>query len=568
MNSQAIQTKNSRYSSLYRKFILITLFCSLAPLLLAGWAIHVHYSGFARERIMHMFLTRVNYHRDMIGLFLAEIENRLVFLTQTLSVQSLTREKFLAGVLDRINQKAWVLTDIGIIDDTGSHLAYVGPYELKDKNYAHTAWFKEVMEKDRYISDMFMGFRREPHFVVTVAKEEAGRKWILRATVNSEQFRSLVKGIRMGKTCEVFLLNREGVHQIAPPNGKGIMTSMDGFKAGAHQPGGVRIMDSLERGISLKKASCGAWLSDPDWLLMVRMNASELFEEVRHANRFTMAFLHLSALIILLVVLWVTHHMVTTLEMRDREAEEMNRQLMQAGKLASIGELSAGVAHEINNPLAIIMTEGQILKEAHENRPHPDGGFARRLDRSLNQINIQILRCKKITRNLLKFSQRTRSVNETIDINLFLKEVIDLMEREAKSDGIRFESDFYRELPPIFSDPSLLQQVFLNLINNAIDSHEGKPKGKICLSTRTAGGGQGVEIRVSDTGSGIDPQDLDHIFDPFFTTKPPGKGTGLGLSICHSIVDQLGGSIQVQSGPGIGTTFTLTFPLTLSPKAA
>ncbi|WP_022666439.1 sensor histidine kinase [Desulfospira joergensenii] len=564
MNPHSMPIKASRYNSLYRKIILLTMVCSLVPLLLAGWAINIHYSGFARERIMNMFQTRVEYHRDMIELFLKENQNRLAFIAESLSMTSLIREDHLAEVLARINREAWILSDIGIIDDTGAHRAYVGPYDLMDKNYANTPWFREVMEKGKYTSDMFMGFRKEPHFVMTVSKKEAGRTWILRATVNGERFRSLVKGIRIGRSGEVFLLNSQGIHQITPPDGGSIMTFMKGFQAEEHQNPGIRIFKTSERGISVKKVSCQARLSDPRWLLMIRMNASELFEEINHAKRFTMTFLHLSALIIFLVTLLMTHHMITTLRKRDREAEEMNRQLMQAGKLASIGELSAGVAHEINNPLAIIMTEGLLLRDANNREPHPSPVFSRQMKSSLNQIDTQLQRCKRITRNLLKFAQRTRSIIEPVDINLFLREVIDLMEREAKSDGIRFDSRLDRALPPILSDPSQLQQVFLNLINNAIEAHEKKGHGVITLATQRAEDGQGVTISVADTGSGIEPHDLDHIFDPFFTTKAPGKGTGLGLSICHTIVEQLGGSIQVKSRIGTGTTFILHFPLTLS----
>ena len=567
MNPHPMPTTNKSYNCLYRKFILSALVCSLAPLILAGWAINAHYSGFARERIMQIFQTRVNYHRDMIQLFLKEIGNTLVFISETLSIPTLAREDALARVLDKINRKDWIITDIGIIDDKGNHLAYVGPYDLKDKNYARSAWFKEVMEKGIHISDMFLGFRQEPHFVMTVVKEESGRKWILRVTVNSERFRSLVKDIRMGNTCEVFLLNRNGVHQVTPPDGKKIMTAMDSFTAGEYPDSGtIRTIEARERGILIEKVSCGAWLFDPDWLILVRMNTSELFEEVRHANRFTLSFLLLSALSILLIVLWVSRHMITTLQQRDSQAEEMNRQLMQAGKLASIGELSAGVAHEINNPLAIIMTEGQLLREAHDRHPHPDKAFVRQMAGSLTQIDTQLRRCKRITRNLLKFAQRTRSVVEKVDINKFLNEITDLVEREAKSEGIQFEKTFGKELPPILSDPSLLQQVFLNLINNAIQAHEGLSKGVVTLSTSLAEKGFGVKITVSDTGTGIGPNDLDHIFDPFFTTKAPGKGTGLGLSICHSIVEQLDGNIKVQSRPGAGTTFTLNFPLALSAR--
>jgi two-component system NtrC family sensor kinase len=137
------------------------------------------------------------------------------------------------------------------------------------------------------------------------------------------------------------------------------------------------------------------------------------------------------------------------------------------------------------------------------------------------------------------------------------------MEREARASGIKFFSEFDGNLPLLMSDPSQLQQVFLNLITNAIDAHEGRPYGTIRLTTvyRSGEGAEGAEVIVADTGSGMPPEIIERIFDPFFTTKPEGKGTGLGLSICFSTMRRLGGSISVESRQGEGTTFTLFIPL-------
>jgi two-component system NtrC family sensor kinase len=271
-------------------------------------------------------------------------------------------------------------------------------------------------------------------------------------------------------------------------------------------------------------------------------------------------FLHLSALTILLVSILTTRHLVKVIRDRDAEADQLGRQLMEAGKMASLGELSAGVAHEINNPLAIILTERQILLDILDQTEHLDEGFKKELMDSLNQMDVQINRCKRITHNLLRFSRRTRSVVEKIDLNSFLEEVVELMEREARSSGIKFQTDLDETLKPVLSDPSQLQQVFLNLITNAVDAHDGKPYGTVRISTRADDEHQKARIVFADTGSGIPKEILGKIFDPFFTTKAVGKGTGLGLSICYSIMQRLGGSITVKSEVGQGTEFTLTVP--------
>lgn len=233
--------------------------------------------------------------------------------------------------------------------------------------------------------------------------------------------------------------------------------------------------------------------------------------------------------------------------------------------MASLGELSAGVAHEINNPLAIILTERQILLDLAEHMPDMGQDFREQLSDSLEQIDIQVNRCKRITHNLLRFSRRTRSVIETVDINDFLQEVVELMEREAKTSGIKFITTLDENVRPILSDPSQLQQVFLNLITNAIDAHDGKPYGTVRITTEADNKKKQIKIVFSDTGSGIDKQNLSKIFDPFFTTKAVGKGTGLGLSICYSIIQRLGGNITVKSEVGEGTEFTLFLPYELPP---
>jgi two-component system NtrC family sensor kinase len=551
------------YSRLYRRFVFLTIICSLVPLLLVGWAISVHYTNFAKDRVTSLFRTRVDNHRKMIELFLRERTSRLQLTAYTHSKGYLGQASNLAHVFEIMNRDYGSITDLGIINNQGRHLAYIGPYDLMDKNYSSAFWFKEVMEKGIYISDMFLGFRKVPHFIIAVMRSEGGEKWILRATIDTEVFRSLVENVRIGKTGEVYLLNKEGVYQTSPRFGGRIMEKApfragpvhDNIEISALKPDGKEPKKDFPEQVVAK-----AWLKEPKWVLVVRQDYSEAFNEVNHANYATLIFIHLSAATILLVSILITKHMINVIKKRDLEADQLNEQLMQTSKLASIGELSAGVAHEINNPLAIVLTERQILLDMVDQTPSLDKDFEKELIGSLAQIDHQVQRCKNITHNLLRFSRRTKSLIETVDLNAFLKEVIDLMEREAKTSGIKFFSDFDSDLSTVLSDPSQLQQVFLNLITNAIDAHDGKPYGTIRITTRSDERNRGVQIIISDTGCGISQENMTKVFDPFFTTKPVGRGTGLGLSICYSIMKQLGGEISVRSEPAKGTEFTLFLP--------
>jgi two-component system NtrC family sensor kinase len=252
--------------------------------------------------------------------------------------------------------------------------------------------------------------------------------------------------------------------------------------------------------------------------------------------------------------------MIDIIKKQDKDTDSLNKQLVQAGKLASLGELSAGVAHEINNPLAIILTESQVMRDTIDEATGLNDAAKAELIDSLSQTESQVHRCSLITQSLLKFSRRNKSQREMVNLNVFLEEVIRLMDGKAKGMGIHFALDLEKDIPSFPSDPSLLQQVFINLINNAADAHEGKPYGTISIGTRADNRRNGVEITVGDTGSGISPEIMEKIFDPFFTTKAVGKGTGLGLSITYSTIKAVGGDISVRSTIGKGTQFNIFLP--------
>jgi len=552
------------YSRLNRKFILLTLICSVVPLLLVGWGINIHYTRFAKSRMIDSFRDQIENHRKIIELFLNQRSSLLQLIAYTHTEEYLSKISNIAHVFETINREHGAITDLGLIDEEGHHLSYIGPYALMDKNYSQAFWFKEVMEKDIYISDMFEGFRKVPHFIMAITRSEKGKKWILRATIDTEVFRSLVENVRIGKTGEVYLVNQKGIFQTTPRFGGRIMEKAP-FDIERHYHKGINLhVVEANRGSPEqsypRQLVADAWLEDPRWLLVVKQDYSEAFNAVNHANLVTLIFIHLSALTIFIVSILTARHMIKVIKRRDAEADQLNQQLMQTGKLASVGELSAGVAHEINNPLAIILTERQILLDLAEYTGKLDPEFKAQLLESLSQVDVQVQRCKRITHNLLRFSRRTKSAIETIDLNAFIGEVIDLMERDARTSGIKFMPDFQEDLPALLSDPSQLQQVFLNMITNAIDAHAGMPYGTIRITTRADDQKQGVIVVFADSGSGIAPEIIDKIFDPFFTTKEVGKGTGLGLSICYSTIKRLGGDISIESERGKGTSFIMFFP--------
>jgi two-component system NtrC family sensor kinase len=235
-------------------------------------------------------------------------------------------------------------------------------------------------------------------------------------------------------------------------------------------------------------------------------------------------------------------------EERTRELKEAQAQLIQSEKLASIGQLAAGVAHEINNPLGVMLGFSQvILKKLPEDDP---------LRKPLVSIEREGLRCKKIIQGLLDFSRRSTPALQPMNLNDAVEAACAFIEHQITLDNIRVIKGLATKLPPIKADGNQLQQVFVNLIINAYQAMS--QGGELRITTRAVG--DQVQAIFADTGAGIPAEVLKHIFDPFFTTKEVGKGTGLGLSVSYGIIESHGGKIEVESQVGVGTTFVVTIP--------
>jgi two-component system NtrC family sensor kinase len=234
----------------------------------------------------------------------------------------------------------------------------------------------------------------------------------------------------------------------------------------------------------------------------------------------------------------------------------MIKKAEHTNKLASIGRLAAGVGHEINNPLAIIDQKIGLIEDILA-MSEDDFDHKGTILKSLQVVNQSVERCKVITHRLLGFARRTEVHAEQLDINEVIREVIQFLDNAMLYNRISLDLDLDDTLPLATSDRVQLQQVFLNIINNAIDAI-GK-NGLIRI--RSLAAGSDLQISIEDNGPGIAEEVLPNIFEPFYTTKDTGKGTGLGLSITYGLIKKLGGDIGVQSHLGHGTTFTITLPL-------
>ncbi len=239
----------------------------------------------------------------------------------------------------------------------------------------------------------------------------------------------------------------------------------------------------------------------------------------------------------------------------DRRA--MGEQLFQVQKLAILGELAAGVAHEINNPMMIISQEAEIIGLLVDRSDLAGTPQAEEIRESVQQIKEQVARCGGITQGMLQAARKRDAVAQPVDINHLVEDMVVLVEREAAMSGVGVVRMYSERIPPVATDGPMLRQVVLNLLSNAAQAI--KDGGKIFVTTALRDDTVLVEIR--DTGPGITSENMDKLFSPFFTTKPAGQGTGLGLSISLRIVNELGGTLTAASEPGQGAAFTVTLPL-------
>ena len=547
------------YRSLTLNMTVTIIVVSFIPVFLVGSTIYYNFYASYREKVYAHLEELVEKHRQQIDDFLVDKLADIRFMARNLAYRNLSNEAFLQTTLASLQRNYnHVFVDLGVVNGDGQQVAYAGPFKLAEADYADTDWFQQAMKKDYVISDVFLGLRRLPHFIVAVKNTFGGQPWILRATIDFVIFNDLVENIRVGETGFAFILNRSGEFQTTPlvnfvPR-KGCYGHF--FDCSKALDDRVTIMEQEDDG--KKYIYVTALLKDKNWLLVYRQESADAFSHLRRAQIISIAIFIVGGVSILMMAFMLSLRQVERIKEADRAKELMNQQVIETGKLASIGELAAGIAHEINNPVAIMVEEAGWIQDLLEEEEFSPSANLEEFERALKQINTQGKRCKEITHKLLSFARKTDSRLQNFAINDLIEEVIGLSQQRAKYAKVTITPQLADNLPALQASPSEMQQVFLNLINNAVDAMD-KEGGE--LKVTTGHRGEHLVVEVRDTGPGIPPANLDRIFDPFYTTKPVGKGTGLGLSICYGIIKKMGGDISVRSVMDEGTTFTIELPI-------
>ena len=542
------------YKAIYRRLLLTLLLMALTPLVALGLFCIDRLSVIYDEKISASIEAVASSKHRALDTFMVERVAQIKNLAFTHPYADLSNPARLSEIFSVMQNNSRSFVDVGIIGMDGRHVSYVGPYDLRDNNYSDTPWFGEVLRKGVHVSDVFMGYRNEPHFIIAVLRHEGGRSYIVRATIDMDAVVALLRRVYSGPHSDAFLINAKGELQTdSRYHGK----SMDTFDVAL--PDLTRktvVTQYLKTPEGQEMLAAAMSLESMPWRLVVLDDVRDSLRPLRQLKALIIFFMVLGSGLVCMGADLCTRRLVASLEESDQKQAHIDARMLQSSKMAALGKMAAGVAHEVNNPLMLIQENAGWIRDLLEDENATSMKNYQEILESTEKIDQHVKRAKGITQRMLGFGRRMNPGRTEILINSLTDQAAEMLKTEATNRSISIVRDYDPQVPVILSDPAQLEQIFINIIDNAVDAI-GKNG---TLTIRTLAWKKGVRILFTDTGPGMDQETMSRIFDPFFTTKKVGEGTGLGLAICYTILEKLGGRIEVQSQVGQGTTFSVTLP--------
>lgn len=543
-----------RYRRLRWNLIVIPSLAALVPLIIMA-AINYRQDAVAYKSESSYAVSRLlSNTRRSLQFALEERRAVLTLIAKNRSLEDLSNDARLMAILRDLKESFGDFVDLGLIDGAGVQSFYAGPYALKGANYKDQPWFHEVSLRGVYVSDVFLGLRKFPHFVIAIAREmKDGEYYVLRATIDTELLSRQIYALELIERADMFIINKDGILQTRSAFHGEVLDSV-ALSIPPHildreiieekdLPGGERMTMGF------------AAIAGSPFVLVALSIREASFTHWLYQRSDVILFLIASVVVILVVVSFRSRHVISRLQESDSRRAKMLHNLEYTNKMATLGRLAAGVAHEVNNPLAIINEKAGLIKDiaTHE------GDFPKKdkIISLVDSITSSVDRCSRVTRRLLGFGRRMETRKEQIDVKSLIDDVLDFQRTEAAHRNIRINVQSAPGVSPIQSDRGQLQQVFLNIISNAYAAVEDGGTIDVAISQLNS---NEIAVTITDDGVGIEQKDLQNIFEPFFSTKGEA-GTGLGLSITKDIVEKLGGIIEVKSEIGKGTIFTVNMPV-------
>ena len=541
------------FRSLWKKRVLLLAWAAFGPF--SGLAIfdYLVTKDYAENEIHLRTAQIVSSTTRTVAFYLNQRKTALDLATRPYTFAEITNEKIFSDIFHTLKRTIGGFTDFGVITSSGDQVRYIGYYDLKGKNYAQAHWFKETVKNGAYISDVFLGYRKVPHIIIAVKQQQTdGSSYILRATLDSAGFNDLLLQTDLIEGGDAFLINHEGTIQ-TPTLFHGNILEKSPIPAPAYSE---KARVSKTEDIHDKIIYGYAHIPGTPYITMILGHKSELMKPWHQTRLIVMVFVMLSSLFIIIVVHAVATRLVNEIYATDKERIITLRQVAHTNKLASIGRLAAGVAHEINNPLAIINEKAGLLKDilSFSGKYAGDTKLVGHIDSILNSVE----RCGTITKRLLGFARHLDVKFQPIDIKAVIEDVLGFLGKEAEYRSITVKIDVDSDISIFTTDRGKVQQIFLNLINNAFAAMSDGGHLNIKIQHHED---NFMVVSVADDGCGIPEADLERIFEPFFSTKTKIGGTGLGLPITFGLAKELGGKIEVESTFGEGTKFIVYLPL-------
>ncbi len=556
IDSQAnLNSIRQHFKQLQTRLIIGLVLGFLLPNAILSAYFHYQFTYTLKKSSMLNLAAVAESQKNTIELYLQERVANLYNLLHSSDFTFEPTQAHIDNYLKHLKQFSDGFVDVGLFDAEGILTSYAGPLPLLlGKDFSKQDWYISIINesKNYLISDIYMGYRNIPHFTIATRQVLDGRPYIIRATLDPDKLYMFLRSISQGKEVESTLVNRQGQYQIVDP-GKSRFPASSDYIPPFTVAAGVEEIRSNDKPMLV----AFTWLKETPWALLVTQPLSVAQAGMSRARLvLTMSYVVIS-LIFSIIIYFTIKRLVSNARSMAEKGQQLQEMLAHASKLASIGELAASVAHEINNPLAIIMATSGVIRDMLN--PEFDLDHSpEAINKELSIIDNAATRAKGITRKLQDMGKSRVPCSIHCDINALLVEVVERLRKvELKSKDIEIKTSYDPLLPQILAEPDPLRQVFGNILINAADAIVDK--GTVSISTEFKEGT--VCVTITDTGKGMSADNLPRIFNPFFTTKGGGKGVGLGLSIAASIVKYLGGTIKANSIEGTGSSFTVLLPV-------
>jgi len=568
-----VKTEQRKYEFLKRNFIILFLVLSLVPLLTVSLISYFSFKNSLHNTIStHLFEIAKNKgialqkwlferHTD------AEVFAQSPTVVESLAAivnpknDSLTKEKYYLTAkkyLQLVKNKYDSYDEIFILDENGQMLISTEKMENIEVNedYFHEAIIGGTFNTNIFLSPL----THRPTMVVAAPIIDSQEEilGVLVERIKLDVINKLMREIEIGKTGESYLVNKEGYFLTESKFEPGHTLKKKISTKGTQEckKGKSSVGEYIDyRG----KKVLGAyfWIPEIEWSLMVEQDRSEAFQEIQHLKNIIFIIGLITIIVIVIFTLLASGKIVEMLKRYDQQFKKQQKQVMRAEKLAAMGQLAAGVAHEINNPLGGISNCIKLIS-TKINKPNPKPKDFRDSIKYLRISEQELNRCIRIVRNFLTFSKRPNLHPVLININTVIQELIALIEPQATVQNIMISKELEADLPQLMVDGQQIHQALMNIILNSL---EAMPKGgKLKVRSGYDQRDETIKIEITDTGHGIPEENLPRLFEPFFSSKPEGMGTGLGLSIVYEVIDEHNGSIEVESEADKGTTFIIKLP--------